>query len=288
MPRLPSWVRGRGGSPAAVRSVKRLLRTGGLHTVCESARCPNLGECFSLGTATFLILGDRCTRDCAFCAVPHGRPAAPDPGEPYRVAAAAQRLGLDHVVVTSVTRDDLPDGGSGHFARTVVALRRRLPGATVEVLTPDFGGDTAAVERVAASGPHVFNHNLETVPRLYERVRPGADYGRSLAVLAAARRAGPGLRTKSGLMVGLGETRDEVAAVFRDLREAGCDMVTVGQYLQPARDRLPVAAYLEPEAFAEYEAMAREAGLAEVHAGPLVRSSYRAGAFAGAGRGAGG
>ena len=280
MSRLPSWVRSQKGSGAAVRSVKRMLRAGGLHTVCESARCPNLGECFSRRTATFLILGDRCTRDCGFCAVPHGRPATPDPGEPERVAAAAVRLGLNHVVVTSVTRDDLDDGGSRQFVRTVRALHRLLPKATVEVLTPDFGGDPAAVRRVVAAGPQVFNHNMETVARLYGRVRPGADYGRSLEVLALARRAGPHIRTKSGIMVGLGETEAEVAALFRDLREAGCDVVTVGQYLQPARDRLPVAAHLGPERFAAYEAMAREAGFLEVQAGPLVRSSYRAEAFA--------
>jgi len=260
----------------------RALEQMGVHTVCQSARCPNVGECFGRGTATFMILGEVCTRNCRFCVVDHGKPMPLDAEEPQRVAEAARWLGLRHVVVTSVTRDDLPDGGAAHFAATVAAVRERLPGATVEVLTPDFRGDRAAVQAVAAARPEVFNHNVETVPRLYPEVRPQADYQRSLRVLQWARvacraqEASPGLVTKSGLMVGLGETGEEVAAVLSDLRGAGVDAVTIGQYLQPTREHYPVAEYVRPEVFQDYQRAALAMGFSHVLSGPLVRSSYHA------------
>jgi lipoic acid synthetase len=251
-----------------------LLRGHGLHTVCEDARCPNKGECFERGTATFLILGDVCTRDCRFCAVAGGRPGPLDPAEPEEVAAAAAALGLRHVVVTSVTRDDLPDGGAGHFAATIRALRRRLPeGATVEVLVPDFLGSHDALDAVLAERPDVFNHNVETVPRLYPRVRPQADYGRSLDVLGYAARVGGVV--KSGAMVGLGESGEEVRQVMKDLQAVGVRMLTLGQYLRPSPRHLPVVEYVPPAVFAEYRAAGERAGLV-VEAAPFVRSSYRA------------
>jgi len=270
------WRRASAEAEAAVGRMERLLVDLSLHTVCQEARCPNIAECFGRGTATFMILGDTCTRDCRFCAIKHGRPAPPDPGEAERVAEAAVRLGLRHVVVTSVTRDDLPDGGAGQFAATVWAVRRRLPGATVEVLIPDFGGSCAALETVLAAAPDVLNHNLETVPRLYRRVRPGADYHRSLGVLAWARTCTPQMVTKSGLMLGLGETVEEVLEVMYDLRRAGCDVLTLGQYLQPAEEQLEVVRYVPPHEFAAYEDKGLEMGFRAVAAGPLVRSSYRA------------
>lgn len=258
------------------RAVKIRLRRAKLHTVCEAARCPNRGECFSRPTATFLILGDRCTRACRFCAVEPGRPGPVDPGEPEAVAAAAQELGLRYVVLTSVTRDDLPDGGAGHFAATIRAVRRRLPAARVEVLTPDFGGDAAAIRVVVEAGPEVFNHNLETVPSLYPRVRPGADYSRSLGLLRRVKELAPDLVTKSGLMLGLGESEREVEAVMQDLSAAGVEILTLGQYLAPSRRHLPVARYLEPEEFAAWGERGRALGFRQVFAGPLVRSSYQA------------
>lgn len=253
-----------------------LLEGLGLDTVCLSAACPNLGECFARRTATFLILGPVCTRNCRFCAVPKGTPRPVDPGEPRRVALAAAELQLRHVVITSVTRDDLPDGGAGQFAATVTAVREALPEATVEVLTPDFRGRPAALEKVMAAGPRVFNHNVETVPRLYPAARPQADYRRSLEVLRRAKEMRPGILTKSGLMVGLGEREEEVLAVLADLRSAGCDAVTIGQYLRPSKAHLPVREYLTPETFARYRARAREMGFRYVASGPLVRSSYLA------------
>ncbi len=274
--RLPPWLIPTGRKRPQLAGLGRELAEMGVHTVCQSARCPNLGECFARGSATFMILGDVCTRDCRFCAVAHGEPAPPDEEEPGRVAEAAGGLGLRHVVVTSVTRDDLPDGGAVHFAATVSAIRERLPGATVETLTPDFGGSREALRTVLAAGPDVFNHNVETVPRLYPEVRPQADYERSLRVLAQARAMGGGAPTKSGFMVGLGETEDEVAALLRDLRGAGVEAVTVGQYLQPTRRHLPVAEYVRPGVFQEYERAARAMGFRHVMAGPLVRSSYHA------------
>jgi lipoic acid synthetase len=252
-----------------------LLQELGLNTVCREARCPNRAECFARGTATFMILGDVCTRDCAFCAVASGSPAPPEPDEPDRVAEAVRRMGLTHVVVTSVTRDDLPDGGSGHFAAVIAAMRARTA-ATVEVLTPDFGGDLRLVDRVLDAGPDVFNHNVETVPRLYPDVRPQADYARSLSVLAHAALSGRTAVVKSGIMVGLGETRLEAAEVLGDLWRSGCRAVTVGQYLAPSDRHHPVVEYVPPDAFAELEREAREIGFDGVACGPFVRSSYRA------------
>jgi lipoic acid synthetase len=273
--RLPPWLRTPQCDPAAVRSVRRLLRAGLLSTVCEEARCPNLGRCFERGTATFLILGDRCTRCCGFCNVDRGEPAPVDPDEPVRLAAAAAELHLDHVVVTSVTRDDLADGGAAHFAATIGALRAALSKATVEVLIPDFGGRWDSVDAVLAAGPDVLNHNVETIARLYPRVRPQADFGRSLQLLARARRAGVAL-VKSGFMVGLGEDDDEVRALLATLVEHGVQAATVGQYLRPRLSALPVERYVAPARFDDYRAAGIAAGLEEVFAGPLIRSSYGA------------
>jgi lipoic acid synthetase len=283
--RLPIWLRHGLPSPGRSREVRRVLEGLGLATVCEAAHCPNRPECFARGTATFLILGDRCTRNCRFCAVAKGPPLPPREDEPLAVAQAAKAMGLSHVVVTSVTRDDLPDGGAAQFARTLSAVRRAVPRATVEVLTPDFGGSLEALAAVQARRPEVFSHNVETVPRLYGRVRPRAEYARSLELLRRAKNlagsARPGgrcpPRIKSGLMVGLGETRREVLEVLRDLRTAGCDAVTLGQYLQPTPQQLPVSEFLPPQAFVELEAEATAIGFPSVAAGPFVRSSYRAG-----------
>jgi lipoic acid synthetase len=289
--RKPSWVVPKPSAGAGGSEVRRLVRELNLATVCESARCPNRGECFEAGTATFLILGEVCTRRCGFCAIAKGAPGPPDPDEPAAVAEAVRRLGLTYVVVTSVTRDDLADGGAGQFAATVAALRDdsgdRGParvtggamvagGTPVEVLIPDFGGAAGPLETVLAAGPAVLNHNLETVPRLYQRVRPGARYERSLGLLRHAREIAPGTPTKSGLMVGLGEEVDEVVAVIRELAETGVSMLTIGQYLQPGRENLAVERYWRPEEFAGLEQAGRAAGIARVTAGPLVRSSYRA------------
>ncbi len=279
MSTLPSWIRRRFPPQEEWERVQKLLRTLTLHTVCESARCPNMGECFRRGTATFLILGNTCTRSCRFCAVEKGTPESPDPKEPERVAEAARQLGLKHVVVTSVTRDDLPDGGAGHFAATIKAIRERLPQATVEVLIPDFLGREEALDIVLAAHPDVLNHNVETVPRLYPLVRPQANYGRSLWLLRRAKEKVPDLLTKSGLMVGLGETKEEVRAVLRDLREALCDIVTIGQYLRPSARHLPVSAYIPPEEFEDYREYAFRLGFLGVASGPFVRSSYRAEEF---------
>uniref|UniRef100_A0A7V4TJG7 Lipoyl synthase n=1 Tax=Candidatus Caldatribacterium saccharofermentans TaxID=1454753 RepID=A0A7V4TJG7_9BACT len=276
---LPPWIRRRFPPQEEWERVERLLRSLSLHTVCESARCPNLGECFRRGTATFLILGDTCTRSCRFCAVKKGIPLPPDPEEPRRVAEAARTLSLHHVVVTSVTRDDLPDGGAEHFAKTIQAIRECLPQATVEVLVPDFQGSAEALEVVLAARPDVLNHNVETVPRLYPLVRPQADYARSLELLRRTRARYPGILVKSGLMVGLGETQKEVEAVLWDLKEVGCDVVTIGQYLRPTAWHLPVAAYVPPEVFAYYREYALRLGFRGVASGPFVRSSYRAEEF---------
>lgn len=274
--RLPVWVTNRSGDRDSIHGIKRMLRRMKLHTVCESAMCPNLGECFTRKTATFMILGNQCTRSCAFCAVGHQEPGPLDPDEPLRIVAAARDLGLKHIVITSVTRDDLPDGGSDQFAETIRSLRSGIPGVTIEVLTPDFRGDAEAIRRVAEAGPDIYNHNIETVPRLYPVVRPSADYRRSLDLINKARACRPDLITKSGIMVGLGETGDEVAAVMGDLREAGCDLLTVGQYLQPGKANLAVAEYISVEQFAEYERIGCELGFHQVMSGPLVRSSYHA------------
>jgi lipoic acid synthetase len=279
-PRLPEWAR---KGPTHFESLNRLktdLRHLHLHTVCESARCPNIHECFHRGAATFMILGNYCTRGCGFCSVPKGSPAKQDmridPAEPAGVAEMAARMNLRYVVITSVNRDDLPDGGSTHFAETIRQVRRTLPGARIEVLTPDFCGDTDAVARVLDAGPDVFNHNMETISRLYRRVRPQADYRQSLAVLEFARRHRADVLTKSGFMVGLGETGDEVRTLLRDLRGVSTDVATIGQYLQPTRRNLPVEAYIEPARFEEYRAYGLEIGFKMVFSGPLVRSSYMA------------
>jgi len=274
--RLPEWARK--GSPLApgARALRVLLRDQALTTVCEEARCPNLGECFSRGTATFMLLGDRCTRRCSYCSVGTAKPLPPDAGEPQRVAEAAARLGLRYVVLTSVNRDDLDDGGAAHFAATVDAVRRALPQAGVEVLTPDFKGDRRALAAVLAAAPTVFNHTIETVPRLFGRVRPQGRYRLSLDVLAAARELRPDVPTKSGLMVGLGESDDEIRDVLRELRENGVQIVTIGQYLRPSRQHEPVDRYLRPEAFEALAAEARAIGFPTVYAGVFVRSSYNA------------
>lgn len=279
-PRLPEWARKPRTHFESVDRLKRLFRNSRLHTVCESARCPNLHECFHRGAATFMILGNRCTRGCGFCSVPKGSPAkhdmALDPEEPAGVARAAREMGLAYVVITSVNRDDLPDGGSTHFAQTVRAVRLALPGARIEVLTPDFCGNLDALERVLEARPDVFNHNIETVPRLYRRVRPQADYEQSLRVLEAAGRRLPGGLTKSGLMVGLGERPEEVEQALRDLRARGVQVVTIGQYLQPTRRNLPVSEYVPPARFAAYRDYGLSIGFSLVFSGPLVRSSYMA------------
>ncbi|HEX7526804.1 MAG TPA: lipoyl synthase [Gaiellaceae bacterium] len=277
---MPSWMHRPLVAPGRSAEVKAMLDELELSTVCRSAKCPNRGECFASGTATFMVLGTACTRGCRFCAVDCASPVPPDCGEPGRVAAAADRMRLRHVVVTMVTRDDLPDGGAGHVVATIEQLRRRLPGVSLEVLVSDFGGAEEAIDAVALALPDVFNHNVETVPRLYAEVRPQADYARSLAVLARAHKVAPAVTTKSGLMVGLGETSDEVDAVLADLRAAGVDIVTIGQYLRPSAKHLPVAEYVAPEAFMRYAAVARTLGFAGVASGPFVRSSYRAGEVA--------
>jgi lipoic acid synthetase len=257
-------------------ATRRIVKSLQLHTVCEEARCPNIGECWSHGTATFMLLGDVCTRNCGFCAVRHGKPVPVDEAEPARVAEAVAALGLRHVVVTSVDRDDLPDGGASQFARTARAIKAVEPSCTVEVLIPDFQGDADALQIVLDSPVDVLNHNVETVPRLYRRVRPGARYQRSLALLARAKAARPELRTKTGLMLGLGEESDEVVRVFEDLVAAGCDILTLGQYLQPSSSHLPVVRYVPPEEFEALRAQGLAMGFRYVEAGPLVRSSYHA------------
>ena len=274
--RKPPWLKVPFPGGAQYLRVKGLLRSSSLHTVCEEARCPNVGECFQNGTATFLILGDVCTRACAFCAVTSGRPAGLDAAEPLRVARAASRLGLRHAVVTSVTRDDLPDGGASIFAATIRAIRRLSPGTSVEVLIPDLQGSHDSLAAVMAARPDVLNHNLETVPRLYRSVRPKAVYGRSLELLARAREMDGDVIIKSGLMVGLGEERDELLAVMADLVGVGCRVLTIGQYLQPTPRHLPVARYYHPDEFAELAREGRRLGIRHVESGPLVRSSYHA------------
>jgi len=281
--RLPPWFRRPVRTDARYGRVTRTLARGGLHTVCRSARCPNRHECWSAGTATFMILGDACTRRCRFCAVPGGPPAPPDPGEPARVAAAARELRLRHVVITSVTRDDLPDGGAGAFAAAIRAVRAALPGATVEVLTPDFQGLEPALAIVLDESPDVFNHNLETVRRLQSEVRPQASYDRSLRVLAFAATRRGGRAVKSGLMLGLGETDGEADGALKDLRAAGVSFLTLGQYLAPTRSSWPVARFIEPEAFDAWARRAKELGFGRVESGPLVRSSYRAAGIFGGG-----
>jgi len=278
--RLPDFLRKPATHFPSVQALKNDLRALNLHTVCESARCPNLHECFHRGAATFMILGNICTRGCTFCSVPKGDPAKTempvDPAEPANVAAMAARMALRYVVITSVNRDDLPDGGSAHFANTVRAVRAALPEARIEVLTPDFCGDLEAVARVLDARPDVFNHNMETVERLYRRVRPQAGYRQSLDVLAFARHYSPGVLTKSGLMVGMGESEAEVCRLLDDLRGARVDVVTIGQYLQPTRRNMKVAEHVPPERYQRWVDYGGRIGLKKVFAGPFVRSSYMA------------
>lgn len=272
---LPPWLRVKTGKARLTCHTRSLVSNHGLQTVCDNAQCPNIGECYSSQTATFLIMGQVCTRNCGFCAVKHGAPPPLDASEPERLAAAAMNLGLDYVVVTSVTRDDLEDGGAGHFAATIEALRESGL-ERVEVLTPDFQGNRELLRKVLQARPHVFNHNVETVRRLCPTVRPAARYERSLQVVSDARELAPSIIRKSGFMVGLGETDDEIGELVADLAAAGCQVLTIGQYLRPSRQHLPVQRYVEPECFDDYTAQARAAGISQVLAGPFVRSSYRA------------
>ena len=277
MPRKPAWIRVRAPMGPAVSNLKALLREQGLHTVCEEASCPNIGECFSHGTATFMIMGDKCTRRCPFCDVAHGRPDPLNADEPEHLGATVGRMGLRYVVITSVDRDDLRDGGAAHFVACIDAVRRHCPTTRIEVLVPDFRGRMdAALEILRHGPPDVFNHNLETVPRLYRKARPGSDYAWSLDLIRRFKAEHPNVPTKSGLMLGLGETREEVLQVLADLREHDCDMLTLGQYLQPSRYHLAVERFWTPEEFEELGARARELGFANVASGPLVRSSYHA------------
>src|ERR1700735_5033096 len=273
----PSWLRVRFGGGPNYQDLTRIMRTLDLHTVCESARCPNMGECWEHRTATFMILGDICTRACGFCAVPSGKPLGPPAeDEPLRVAEAAARMGLRYAVVTSVNRDDQADGGSEIFARTIAEIRERVPGCKVEVLIPDFRGNWTALETVMSARPDVLNHNMETVPRLYRAWRKGAVYERSLELLRRAREAAPEMATKTGMMLGLGETREEVLQAMEEIAAQGTHILTLGQYLQPTADHLPIERYLHPDEFAEFKRLGEEMGFKHVEAGPLVRSSYHA------------
>jgi lipoic acid synthetase len=272
--RHPEWIKVKSTD---THGTKKILRHHRVSTVCEEARCPNQGKCFSKSTATFMILGDRCTRNCSFCAVESSKPLPPDPHEPERVAEAASALGLKFVVITSVTRDDLPDGGALQFAGTIRALRGKNNTIKIEVLTPDFKGNVEAIKTVLAACPDVFNHNVETVPGLYSTVRPQADYSLSIKVLKTARELYPDMKTKSGIMLGLGETETEVLSVMKDLRNAGCDFLTIGQYLQPRRNNLPVVEYIKPEVFEYYRVKGLEMGFTAVASSPLTRSSMDAG-----------
>ncbi len=275
--RKPPWIRARFPGAPKVVELKRRLRANGLHTVCEEANCPNLGECFNAGTATFMIMGDVCTRRCPFCDVAHGRPLALDEDEPDRLARTVRDMALNYVVITSVDRDDLRDGGAGHFVRCIRAVRDAVPGIRVEILTPDFRGRAdRALDILATEPPDVFNHNLETAPRLYPVARPGADYGQSLALLRSFGERCPAVPTKSGLMLGLGETHDEVLAVLEDLRAHEVDMVTLGQYLQPSLHHLPVEKYWTPEEFEAFGRIGDAMGFRHTASGPMVRSSYHA------------
>ncbi|NWG30666.1 MAG: lipoyl synthase [Rhodocyclaceae bacterium] len=274
----PEWIRVKAGNSAArYGEVKSILRSHGLHTVCEEATCPNIGECFGKGTATFMILGDLCTRRCPFCDVGHGVPLPPDPEEPAKLAATIAAMKLKYVVITSVDRDDLRDGGAGHFAACIRAIRATAPATKIEILVPDFRGRLEiALDLLARDPPDVMNHNLETVPRLYKQARPGADYAHSLRLLREFKRRLPQIPTKSGLMVGLGETDDEILQVMRDLRAHEVEMLTIGQYLAPSAHHLPVVRYVHPEVFAMYAAKAGKMGFTNCASAPLVRSSYHA------------
>jgi len=273
----PAWIRARSPTHPQVGRLKALLRSHRLNTVCEEASCPNIGECFAHGTATFMIMGRLCTRRCPFCDVAHGRPNPLDPQEPENLARALAAMKLKFVVITSVDRDDLRDGGAAHFVACIEAVRQHTPQTSIEILVPDFRGRLAvALDTFAQALPDVFNHNLETVPRLYKAARPGSDYQHSLELLRQFKARYPAVPTKSGLMVGLGEADDEIAMVMRDLRDAGCDMLTIGQYLQPSRDHLPVERFVAPAQFEAFARLGRELGFANVASGPMVRSSYHA------------
>ncbi len=273
----PPWLRARFPGGENYQELKHIMQTLDLHTVCESARCPNMGECWDHRTATFMILGNICTRACGFCAVPSGRPIGPpDEQEPERVALAVERMGLRYVVVTSVNRDDQPDGGAHIFARTIRAIRERMPACKVEVLIPDFRGDWSALETVMEARPDVLNHNVETVPRLYRQVRRGAEFERSLALLRRAKETCGEVPTKTGMMLGLGETRSEVLSTMETLAEQQVDILTLGQYLQPTREHLPIVRFAHPDEFAEYKRLGGQMGFRHVESGPLVRSSYHA------------
>ena len=273
----PSWLRVRFPGGSNYQDLKQSMRARGLHTVCESARCPNMGECWEHRTATFMILGNICTRACGFCAVPSGKPAAPpDEAEPDRVAEAAEKMGLRYAVVTSVNRDDQPDGGAAIFARTITEIRRRVPGCKVEVLIPDFRGHWPALETLMAARPDVLNHNIETVPRLYRQVRKGAVYERSLELLRRARGMAPEIPTKTGMMLGLGETHEEVLQTMEEIAAQGTHILTLGQYLQPTPEHLPIERYVHPDEFAEFKRLGGPMGFKHIESGPLVRSSYHA------------
>lgn len=272
----PSWLTIPAPKAEDIDRIQAMLDQGGLHTVCASAQCPNIGECFAARTCTFMILGDICTRNCPFCAVQHGRPGLVDPSEPAQLAETARKLGLRHVVITSVTRDDLPDGGSRHFAATVQAIREVLPETTTEVLIPDFRGHPDLLEIVMESRPTIINHNIETVPSLYPTARPQALYSRSLELIRRVSASGTGIITKTGLMLGLGETLAELEHTMRALRTVGCQILTIGQYLQPSPSHLPVVEYVDPEVFQALEELGYELGFTQVVSGPLVRSSYHA------------
>lgn len=274
--RRPEWLKLSPLDPTILAPMRKLTRDLKLHTICESAHCPNRPECFAEGTATFMILGDVCTRNCTFCAVKHGKPQAPDPREPEHIAEAVNKLGLRYVVITSVTRDDLPDGGSSHFVQTIKAIHKYDPKIMVEVLIPDFRGLLSALQNVIDARPAVLNHNVETVPRLYPEVRSQAKYQRSLQVLRQAKLLDGRLLTKSGLMLGLGESRQEVIEVMTDLRQASCDILTIGQYLPPSLKHHKVVRYIPPEEFDEYQNVGREMGFVSVFSAPLVRSSFHA------------
>jgi lipoyl synthase len=273
---LPEWLTKRVPSPDTVREVEGMMRDAHLHTVCESARCPNLGECWSKKTATFMILGDVCTRSCGFCAIKVGKPLDVDSREPARVAETAKAMGLKHIVVTSVARDELPDEGATQFAETIKSLRHEIPNAIVEVLTPDFKGKRWCVKIVVDAQPDIYNHNIETVERLTPAVRVGARYRRTLEVLQSVKQMDPRVYTKSGLMLGVGETKEEVVQTMRDLRQAGVDALTIGQYLRPTMRHLAVEEYIHPDVFAEYERTGMEMGFLFVASGPFIRSSYNA------------
>jgi len=273
----PSWLIKKTPKSVNIKKIRNMIADDSINTVCESAKCPNIGECYSKKTVTFMILGDVCTRNCRFCAVRKGDPSLPDPLEPEKVALAAQKLGLKHVVVTSVTRDDLADGGAGQFSKTIREIRKICPEAKIEVLIPDLQGNDESLSKIIGARPNIINHNLETVPRLYPSVRSRADYKRSLKVLKTAKNADNSLYIKSGIMVGLGEKREEVFRLMEDLREIDCDILTIGQYLRPSKEQVEVSEFIEPEVFEGYKQAGEKMGFNRVFSGPFVRSSYKAG-----------